>query len=85
MGSGKSAGLLVSGMRSRSSPSLVMMNLRLPNQIWEPGVRLTLPLATGDMFVGWRQDDVAIPDPADMVSRDTQMPPTWHANCRCKK
>jgi hypothetical protein len=20
----------------------------------EPGVRLTLPLATGDMFVGWR-------------------------------
>jgi hypothetical protein len=47
---------------------LVMMNSRLPNQMWEPGVRLTLPLAARAMFVGWRRDVVAIPDPAYMVS-----------------
>jgi hypothetical protein len=34
--------------------ALVMMNSRLPNQMWEPGVRLMLPLATGDVFVKWR-------------------------------
>jgi hypothetical protein len=42
MGSGKRAGLLVGGTRSRSPPSLVMMNSRLPNEMWEPGVRLML-------------------------------------------
>jgi hypothetical protein len=54
MGSGKWAGLLVGGTKLRSPPSLVMMNLRLPNQTWEPGVRLMLPLAIEDVFVGWR-------------------------------
>jgi hypothetical protein len=31
-----------------------MMNSGLPNKMWEPGVRLALPLATEDMLVGWR-------------------------------
>jgi hypothetical protein len=30
------------------------MNSRLPNQMWEPEVRLVLPLATEDMLVRWR-------------------------------
>jgi hypothetical protein len=31
-----------------------MMNSRHLNQMWEPEVRLALPLAAEDMLVGWR-------------------------------
>jgi hypothetical protein len=31
-----------------------MMNSRLLNQMWEPGVRLVLPLAAEDMLVAWK-------------------------------
>jgi hypothetical protein len=30
-----------------------MMNSRLPNQMWEPRVRLALPLAAEDMPIEW--------------------------------
>jgi hypothetical protein len=66
-------------------PSPMMMNSRLPNQIWEPGVKLMLPPATDEMTVGRRWGSVAILDPAGLVSCDAQTAPTWRANCRCNK
>jgi hypothetical protein len=63
----------------------VMMNLRPPNQMWQPGAKLALPPAIDDMLVGRGWDNVAILDPAGLVSCDAQRTPTCRANCRCKK
>jgi hypothetical protein len=53
----------------------VTMNWRLPNQMWEPRAKLALSSAAEDMLVGRGWDNVAMLDPAGLVSCDAQSSP----------